>query len=273
MRHCRNKASRLPMSIRPAGARDCRPARLRRRRPLPCHAVAHVELNQRQTLILAILVLFVGRWLNRHVAPLREWNIPEPVTGGVLASVAFGVALSRRRHPGFVHARLARRPADRLLHHDRPFRQRAHARCRGRHARGADGHSGRQPVDPGWRRHWRRASRSGRIPRPACWRDRSGCRAATAPQSPGRPRSNRSSTCPMPSRSGPPPRPSASSPAASLAARWAGSSSAATDSNPRQPGRRASASRMRRKASSSSTSTGCCIRCSSSRSQSELGRS
>jgi ESS family glutamate:Na+ symporter len=50
-----------------------------------------VELNQRQTLILAILVLFVGRWLNRHLAPLREWNIPEPVTGGVLASVAFGV--------------------------------------------------------------------------------------------------------------------------------------------------------------------------------------
>ena len=50
-----------------------------------------VELNQRQTLILAILVLFVGRWLNRHVAALREWNIPEPVTGGVVASVAFGL--------------------------------------------------------------------------------------------------------------------------------------------------------------------------------------
>jgi ESS family glutamate:Na+ symporter len=49
-----------------------------------------VELDQRQTLILAILVLFLGRWLNRHVAPLREWNIPEPVTGGVIASVAFG---------------------------------------------------------------------------------------------------------------------------------------------------------------------------------------
>ena len=61
--------------------------------------------------------------------------------------------------------------------------------------------------------------------------------------------------------------------AASLVARWDDSSSAATDSNPRQPGRRASVSRMRRKASSSSTSTECCIRCSSSRSQSELGRS
>ncbi len=50
-----------------------------------------MELDQRQTFILAILVLFLGRWLNRHVPPLREWNIPEPVTGGVVASVGFGV--------------------------------------------------------------------------------------------------------------------------------------------------------------------------------------
>jgi ESS family glutamate:Na+ symporter len=50
-----------------------------------------MELDQRQTLILAILVLFVGRWLNRHIAPLRDWNIPEPVTGGLVASFLFGV--------------------------------------------------------------------------------------------------------------------------------------------------------------------------------------
>ena len=49
-----------------------------------------MELNQRETFILAILVLFLGRWLNRHVALLQEWNIPEPVTGGVVASLAFG---------------------------------------------------------------------------------------------------------------------------------------------------------------------------------------
>jgi glutamate:Na+ symporter, ESS family len=49
-----------------------------------------LELNQRQTFILAILVLFLGRWLNRHVPPLRDWNIPEPVTGGVVASLVFG---------------------------------------------------------------------------------------------------------------------------------------------------------------------------------------
>ncbi len=50
-----------------------------------------MEFDQRQTLILAILVLFAGRWLNRRLRPLREWNIPEPVTGGLLASLAFGI--------------------------------------------------------------------------------------------------------------------------------------------------------------------------------------
>jgi ESS family glutamate:Na+ symporter len=38
-----------------------------------------------------ILVLFVGKWLNARVAPLREYNIPEPVTGGLLFSVAFAL--------------------------------------------------------------------------------------------------------------------------------------------------------------------------------------
>jgi len=38
-----------------------------------------------------ILVLFLGKWLNQRVAPLREYNIPEPVTGGLLFSVAFAL--------------------------------------------------------------------------------------------------------------------------------------------------------------------------------------
>jgi ESS family glutamate:Na+ symporter len=53
---------------------------------------AAMELDQRQTLILAILVLSFGRWLNRRVAPLRDWNIPEPVTGGLVASLLLGAA-------------------------------------------------------------------------------------------------------------------------------------------------------------------------------------
>jgi ESS family glutamate:Na+ symporter len=50
-----------------------------------------VELDARQTLIFAILVLYLGRYLNDKLAPLREYNIPEPVTGGLLASVFFGL--------------------------------------------------------------------------------------------------------------------------------------------------------------------------------------
>ena len=48
-------------------------------------------LNPRQTIIIAILVLFLGKYLNRKIAIFREFNIPEPVTGGVLVSLMLGV--------------------------------------------------------------------------------------------------------------------------------------------------------------------------------------
>jgi len=38
-----------------------------------------------------IVVLFVGKWLNQRIAFLRDYNIPEPVTGGLLFSLAFGL--------------------------------------------------------------------------------------------------------------------------------------------------------------------------------------
>lgn len=59
-----------------------------RQRLAPARPV--VDFNQRQTLIIAILVLFAGRHLTRRFAPLRDWNIPEPVTGGVIASLLAG---------------------------------------------------------------------------------------------------------------------------------------------------------------------------------------
>ena len=37
---------------------------------------------------IAILVFFIGAGLNRLIAPLRRWNIPEAVTGGLLAAAA-----------------------------------------------------------------------------------------------------------------------------------------------------------------------------------------
>ena len=47
---------------------------------------AFVTLDAHHTLILAILVLFLGRFVNRRIHWLREYGIPEPVTGGLIAS-------------------------------------------------------------------------------------------------------------------------------------------------------------------------------------------
>ena len=45
-----------------------------------------MSLDDHHTLILAILVLFLGRWVNSRLHWLREYGIPEPVTGGLIAS-------------------------------------------------------------------------------------------------------------------------------------------------------------------------------------------
>jgi len=48
-----------------------------------------MELDGRQTLILAIIVLFAGKFINQRINFFKEYNIPEPVTGGVFASLIF----------------------------------------------------------------------------------------------------------------------------------------------------------------------------------------
>jgi len=48
-----------------------------------------MEFPVRDTLILAILVLFLGKYLTRKIATLAKYNIPEPVSGGVIASIIF----------------------------------------------------------------------------------------------------------------------------------------------------------------------------------------
>ena len=50
-----------------------------------------MEFDPRQTTIVAILVLFLGKYLNKKVSILRKYNIPEPVTGGLVASLFFGL--------------------------------------------------------------------------------------------------------------------------------------------------------------------------------------
>ncbi len=49
-------------------------------------------LDPRQTIIVAILVLFLGKYLSQKVALLRDYNIPEPVIGGVLVALLISIA-------------------------------------------------------------------------------------------------------------------------------------------------------------------------------------
>ena len=39
------------------------------------------------TFTISIVVFFIGRGLNDLIAPLRRWNIPQAVTGGLLAAL------------------------------------------------------------------------------------------------------------------------------------------------------------------------------------------
>lgn len=50
-----------------------------------------MELDTRTTVIIAILVLFLGKYLNNKSSFLQNFNIPEPVTGGLLVSIAFAL--------------------------------------------------------------------------------------------------------------------------------------------------------------------------------------
>ena len=54
-----------------------------------------MTLDDHDTLILAILVLFLGRWVNRRLHWLREYGIPEPVTGGLIASAVITLLVLR----------------------------------------------------------------------------------------------------------------------------------------------------------------------------------
>lgn len=50
-----------------------------------------IELDGQQTVLVGILVYFLGKYLTRVFAFLREYNIPEPVTGGFLVSILLGM--------------------------------------------------------------------------------------------------------------------------------------------------------------------------------------
>ena len=61
-----------------------------------------MELTAFQSFNLGIIVLFIGRFLNLRVGFLREFNIPEPVTGGILASLGvYGPLFCHGHRDGF----------------------------------------------------------------------------------------------------------------------------------------------------------------------------
>lgn len=45
-------------------------------------------IGELESFLLAILVLFIGHQVNRHIAFFRKYNIPEPIVGGlIIASI------------------------------------------------------------------------------------------------------------------------------------------------------------------------------------------
>ncbi len=53
-----------------------------------------LRIDQFLTVTLGIIVLFVGKRVNDAIGFLREFSIPEPVTGGLLFSIVFGLVFA-----------------------------------------------------------------------------------------------------------------------------------------------------------------------------------
>jgi glutamate:Na+ symporter, ESS family len=63
--------------------------------------IAVIQVPGLLSFTIAILLFFTGVGLNRLIGPLQRWNIPEAVTGGLLAAIVtllvhtvFGVEIS-----------------------------------------------------------------------------------------------------------------------------------------------------------------------------------
>ena len=67
-----------------------------------------IDVGVLETLLIAIVVLFIGGYANSKIAFLRNYNIPEPVVGGI----AFGL---RRQGMGAEEAGLHRHRQERAL--------------------------------------------------------------------------------------------------------------------------------------------------------------
>lgn len=68
-----------------------------------------VTLNGYYTLILATLVLLLGRFLVKRIKFLSEFNIPEPVAGGLVAAIIV-YALNAFFGYSFIFSKICRQP-------------------------------------------------------------------------------------------------------------------------------------------------------------------
>ncbi|CAD0229235.1 MULTISPECIES: sodium/glutamate symporter [Planktothrix] len=57
-----------------------------------------LQLDVRQTVIVGILVLYLGKYLTKKIKFLQNFNIPDAVSGGVLASIFFGIYYEIFKH-------------------------------------------------------------------------------------------------------------------------------------------------------------------------------
>ena len=54
----------------------------------------NVTFGAYYTLIMAVLVLMLGKLMTRHIRFLRDFNIPEPVSGGLVVAAGGGAGLA-----------------------------------------------------------------------------------------------------------------------------------------------------------------------------------
>ena len=52
----------------------------------------NIEISTSETLLIALLILFTGYYLNSKIAVLKNNNIPEPVVGGIAFSIIAAIA-------------------------------------------------------------------------------------------------------------------------------------------------------------------------------------
>ena len=52
----------------------------------------NIEISTTETLLVSLLILFAGYYLNSKIAFLKNNNIPEPVVGGIAFSILAAIA-------------------------------------------------------------------------------------------------------------------------------------------------------------------------------------